>query len=116
MKKISIFIFSSLLLFFSSCSYLFNNHGQTWVVDCEHGRLDVTAVVDGEILNYTIYAFPQEGHCLLPENLFVYKSLSTTISIYTYPVIETGKNEYSCTVEKNADYIITAYFTELENE
>lgn len=106
----------SLIFLMTGCSLFYETHGETWVAECEHGYLQVETSLDDGSLNYTISAFPDEGYCLLRKNLFVYKTLASSLSRAKIPVTDVSENVYSCSVNKDDDMIITAVFTKEEIE
>lgn len=116
MRKVLSFIgiaFISILI--SGCAFLFSSVGDVWVMNCEHGTLNVSVTYEDSTAKYTIIAEPEAGYELLEDNVFVYEHDNSSLG-FSIGIKTRKSNEFYFSCEKKYDLIINARFTQVESE
>lgn len=113
-KYLSIISIISLLLFLTGCSFLIKR-GTAWVMECEHGSLNVDVeMINSSEVKYTITAFPEEGYCLLRDNLYTGENRKKNIGSLWSNVEQISDNVFTITCNYDNSIIISAVFTKKE--
>lgn len=126
MKNKNFFIISVLLaILFSSCSLIPRVNTEIHIYDCEHGRLEVKRISEiQKDIEFMIIGHPDEGYCLLAENLYIYAHeesesilFGNEINEYINPITNLDyENTFNFTLKAGTRVTISAFFTKIAQE
>lgn len=116
MKKFfNLFLTVFIIVFLNSCAFLSGSIGDVWVMESEHGKLNVSVTYENTTASYTIVAVPEAGYELLEDNVLVYKHDDTSFE-YSIGIKTRDANEFYFSCDKKYDLVVNAYFTKVESK
>ncbi len=125
MKNRNLLIFIFTVFIFSGCSLISSKNTYVQIYNCDHGYIEVQ--LTGKTINgidFMLFANPETGYTLKPENLYVYNDNQNGRDGYAeyYPgdnsrIILTNtfnQNVYTFKADNESKIIINALFTKIE--